>query len=257
MHLLNQENFTLITCRQQSTFDFQHIFVSRLLSDMCNISSQTKETGYIFPLYLYVEGDIGNDGVRMPNKKISNLNLTIINEISQRLGLRFTEEKETIKNTFAPIDILDYIYAVLHNPTYRERYKEFLKIDFPRVSYPENTKQFWKLVELGGKLRHLHLLEDVESQDGMADYPIVGNNEVEKPQYVDNRIFINETQYFDKVPIRTWEFYIGGYQPAQKWLKDRKGRMLSYEEIRHYQKMIVALKETWEVMQEVDVNMKY
>ena len=253
-HLLNHENFTLITCRQQSTFDFQHIFVSRLLSDMCNISSQTKETGYIFPLYLYPE----TDNVFSENKRKPNLNSKIINEISKRLGLQITEEKASPPlegaggGSFAPVDVLDYIYAVLHSHAYRKKYKEFLKIDFPCVPFPESTKQFWKLVGLGGKLRCLHLLEGVEPQEGLANFPIAGNNEVEMAQYVGVRVFINETQYFEHVPLEAWNFYIGGYQPAQKWLKDRKGRALNYDDIVHYQKMIWVLKETGEVMKIIE-----
>ena len=183
-----------------------------------------------------------------------------------------TDNYPSLQNkSFAPIDVFDYIYAVLHSPTYRERYKGFLKIDFPRVSYPQDATQFWTLVESGGKLRRLHLMEDVESQEGMADFPVAGSNEVEKPEYVtprhpeplprhpelvsgfhydvgiaghssttltnqarneekdgrnDGRVYINNTQYFDNVPIVSWNFYIGGYQPAKKWLKDRKGRTL-------------------------------
>jgi len=116
---------------------------------------------------------------------------------------------------------------------------------------------------LGGKLRRLHLMEGVEPQQGMADYPIAGSNEIEKPHFVchcgldpqspsNGKVYINETQYFDNVPSVAWNFYIGGYQPAQKWLKDRKGKTLGYDDIRHYQKIIWVLKETEEVMREVD-----
>jgi len=250
-HFIKGENIGLLTCRQQSTFDFQHIFLTNLIADMCSVSSQTKETSYIFPLYLYLEGDIV-DGIRMPDKKAPNLNEAIVKEISQRIGLQFTGEKEETENTFAPIDILDYIYAILHSPSYRERYKEFLKIDFPCVPYPENAEQFWKLVELGGKLRRLHLMEDVKPQEGLANYPVNGSNEIEKPEYENDKVWINDKQYFDHVLPEAWNFYIGGYQPAQKWLKDRKGRTLNFEDIRHYQKIIRVLKETGEVMKEID-----
>jgi len=263
-HFAKRENIGLLTSRQQSTFDFQHIFVSNIISERCVVSNQGKETSYVFPLYLYSDGDIEN-GVRMPDKQTPNLNKTIIDEISKRLGLQFTEEKEPPLwegaggGYFAPIDVLDYIYAVLHSPSYREKYKEFLKIDFPRVPYPENAETFWKLVDLGGKLRRLHLLEDVEPQEGMADFPIAGSGEVEKPYYSPlsegaggGRVYINDTQYFDHVPSEAWNFYIGGYQPAQKWLKDRKGRTLEYDDIRHYQKMIRVLKETGEVMKLIE-----
>ena len=141
---------------------------------------------------------------------------------------------------------------MLHSPAYRERYKEFLKIDFPRVPYPENAEKFWALAILGAKLRRLHLMEDVEPQEGMADFPIAGSNEVEKLQYVGNKVFINETQYFEHVPPEAWEFYIGGYQPAQKWLKDRKGRVPGYDDIVHYQRIIRALKETGDIQNDID-----
>ena len=115
------------------------------------------------------------------------------------------------------------------------------------------------MVELGGKLHSLHLMEGVELQEGMANFPVAGTNEVEKPQYSlplegagGGRVYINDMQYFDHVPPEAWQFYIGGYQPAQKWLKDRKGRTLGYEDMRHYQRIVRVLKETGEVMREVD-----
>ena len=159
------------------------------------------------------------------------------------------------RTTFAPIDLLDYIYAVLHSPEYREKYKEFLKIDFPRVPYPEDSEKFWQLVELGGQIRQLHLLESPLLEKRITGYPEDGDNIITRkitktsPGYepdseTHGKVWINEQQYFENVPLVTWEFYIGGYQPAQKWLKDRKGRELSFEDILHYQKMIVALNET-------------
>jgi predicted helicase len=148
---------------------------------------------------------------------------------------------------------LDYIYAVLHSPTYREQYKEFLKIDFPRVPYPDDVKTFWKLVKLGGKLRQLHLMEGVEPQQGLADYNVAGSNVVEKQEYTNGKVYINDMQFFDHVPAEVWNFYIGGYQPAQKWLKDRKGKMLNFNDIQHYRKIVSVLKETIDVMHEVDV----
>ncbi len=156
-----------------------------------------------------------------------------------------------VQNTFAPIDLLDYIYAVLHSPAYREKYKEFLKIDFPRVPYP-NIKTFWKLVELGKQIREIHLLESPIVEDYITKYPIDGSNIVEKVSYKDGNVFINSEQYFEGVPEVAWNFYIGGYQPAQKWLKDRKDRELNFDDIMHYQKIIVALTETDKLMNEID-----
>ena len=174
------------------------------------------------------------------------------------MDLTFTNEKETTENTFAPIDILDYIYAVLHSPTYREKYKEFLKIDFPRVPYPKNKETFLKLVELGQQIREIHLLESSVVEQYITQYPMDGDNVVGKPRFISTspnehgKVYINESQYFDNVPKVAWEFYIGGYQPAQKWLKDRKNRKLEFEDILHYQKIIVALSETDRLMKEID-----
>jgi len=156
------------------------------------------------------------------------------------------------KNTFNPLDLLDYIYAVLHSPNYREKYKEFLKIDFPRVPHPKDAKTFWQLVKLGGEIREVHLLESPIVGKYITQYPIDGSNIVDKIKYQDGKVYINETQYFNSVPQISWEFYIGGYQPAQKWLKDRKGRKLEFDDILHYQKIIVALFETDRLMKEID-----
>ena len=167
----------------------------------------------------------------------------------------------SIGGEFVPIDLLDYIYAVLHSPSYREKYKEFLKIDFPRVPYPTDLTTFGKLSNLGAELRQIHLLESPIVSNYITQYPEDGDNVVVKPR-LDltgfknlsglGRVYINETQYFDNVPEVAWNFYIGGYQPAQKWLKDRKERELSYEDILHYQKIIVALSETDRIMKEID-----
>ena len=161
-------------------------------------------------------------------------------------------EKEITAGTFAPIDILDYIYAVLHSPTYREKYKEFLKIDFPRVPYPKDKSTFWQLVKLGGEIRQIHLLESPVVENFITQYSIDGDYVVSKIKYQDGRVYINDSQYFANVPEVSWNFYIGGYQPAQKWLKDRKERKLEFDDILHYQKIIVALSETDRLMKEID-----
>lgn len=167
------------------------------------------------------------------------------------------------RGEFAPIDLLDYIYAVLHSPSYREKYKEFLKIDFPRVPYPNDQDTFWKLVKLGGEIRQIHLLESPKVEQYITRYPKDGDNVVSRsitkgsPGFVATEnglgnVFINDEQYFENVPEVAWEFYIGGYQPAQKWLKDRRNRALDFDDILHYQKIIVALTETDRLMKEID-----
>ncbi len=195
------------------------------------------------------------------NKKIPNLDKKITDKIAKKLGLKFTKEKENQEDTFAPIDILDYIYAVLHSPSYRETYKEFLKIDFPRIPYPKDLQSFRNLTGLGGELRQIHLLESEKVKEYISSYPKNGSNEITHKltkkdwELTGNnvgRIWINDEQYFDRIPLVAWEFYIGGYQPAQKWLKDRRGRKLDFDDIKHYLKIIVALNETHQIMQKID-----
>jgi predicted helicase len=210
------------------------------------------DSNSIFPLYQYPEIDnqrtLDNTVARIPN-----LNREIISLIEAEIKIRFTPEKESTEGTFAPIDLLDYIYAVLHSPAYRKKYKEFLKIDYPRIPYPKDAERFWKLVKLGGEIRQLHLLESPLLSKMITGYPADGDNKVTKPRYQDGNVYINDTQHFSNVPKVAWEFYIGGYQPCQKWLKDRKDRELSYEDILHYQKIVVALVETDRLMKEIDL----
>jgi predicted helicase len=251
-----QSNIGLIIPRQ-TTQDYRHNFITnKIIEGNITASAKLFGTGCVFPLYLYPETSYQRND-EQATERTPNLNPEIVNQIAEKLKLEFVPEKInnsslTINNYFAPIDILDYIYAVLHSPTYREKYKEFLKIDFPRVPYPKDKETFWQLVKLGGEIRQIHLLESPTVEKYITQYPIDGSNVVEKPVFANGRVYINETQYFDHVPQITWDFYIGGYQPAQKWLKDRKGRKLEFEDILHYQKIIVALSETDRLMKEID-----
>lgn len=156
--------------------------------------------------------------------------------------------------------VFDYIYGVLHSPDYRRTYAQFLKIDFPRIPYPASPEVFAHVAEKGGQLRRLHLMEDAAI--GTTPYPFKGDgdNVVVKPAFVPlppaggeilGRVMINPDQYFENVPAIAWEFHIGGYQPAQKWLKDRKGRALSFDDVMHYQKIIKILTETDRIMKEI------
>ncbi|HSX58382.1 MAG TPA: type ISP restriction/modification enzyme [Candidatus Saccharimonadales bacterium] len=231
-HFVGKENLALITVRQQSTFDFQHVLATKWMIESGAISLQTKEWGYIFPLYLYTDYD----------SRTPNLKGEIVALIEEVVG----------KTT--PENIFDFIYAVLHSPSYRKRYKELLKIDFPRVPYPNNKESFNKLVKFGTDLRELHLLESPKITNFITTYPVAGSDAVEKAEYKEEKVLINSQQYFGKVPEIAWNFWIGGYQPAQKWLKDRKGRTLTNEDIEHYQKIIVALAETDKVMKQIDKN---
>ena len=189
--------------------------------------------GYVFPLYLYSE-----DGtVKKPN-----FNEETVQKIEESLG-----------ETIDPQELFDYIYAMLHSPNYRTKYKEFLKIDFPRIPYPTNAEEYHRLSAIGSRLRKLHLMEDVP-QTKLAQFDTPGDNLVDKPQFKDGNVWVNKEQCFSDVPEIAWNFYIGGYQPAQKWLKDRKGRILTFDDISHYRKIITILVETDRLMNEIDLN---
>ena len=257
-HVAGKENSVLIVSRQCTT-DWRYIFVSNKVIE-ANLTGTAGRygAGYAFPLYNYTETN-GQQSIGHTAERTPNLNVEIVKQISDNLNLTFTNEKETTENTFAPIDILDYIYAVLHSPTYREKYKEFLKIDFPRVPFPKDATTFWHLVKLGGEIRQIHLLESPTVEKYITQYPEDGDNVVRKPSFVPSpsgrsggAVYINDTQYFNNVPDIAWNFYIGGYQPAQKWLKDRKDRKLEHEDVYHYQKIIIALSETDRLMKEID-----
>lgn len=238
--------------------DLKTVFLSNCLMDKNFYGFQS----YLFPLYLYPQSDSSSQSSlqEQPLQRTPNLNMDIVKQIAQKLGLTFTPERSQEGGTFCPEDLLDYIYAVLHSPTYRQTYKEFLKIDFPRVPFTDNKDLFFQLVEKGKALRELHLLTSPLLDKLITKYPVAGSNIVEKVSFEAHgekgKVFINKEQYFDDVPKIAWEFYIGGYQPAQKWLKDRKGRVLSFEDIMHYQKIIVALTESDRLMKEIDVISK-
>lgn len=248
-NMLNKSNLGLISLKRARKYFTSKFGIVNSIADKSVVS--TLDNGYLFPLYHYPTST-GQQTIEQSEERTPNLKAEIVNQIAEQLGLTFTNEKETTENTFAPIDILDYIYAVLHSPTYREKYKEFLKIDFPRVPYPKDQDTFWQLVKLGGEIRQIHLLESSTVEQYITQYPMDGDNIVDKPKYKDGKVYINDTQYFDNVPLVAWEFYIGGYQPAQKWLKDRRGRTLELDDILHYQKIIVALSETDRLMKEID-----
>lgn len=250
-HFIN-DNIGLITNRQCQTENYQHTFITKVMNDL-HITETANANPYTFPLYLYPDEN------SLTNERTPNLNLEIIKEIEEKLGLKFVNEKEQNSTTFAPIDILDYIYAVLHSPNYREKYKEFLKIDFPRVPYP-TISNFWQLVEFGGKLRSLHLLEDTSLDNRIIDIKgeaeLKITNKLAKKDTVinDNLVTLNLNSEVSiiNIPLVAWEFYIGGYQPAQKWLKDRVERTLSRADLKHYNRIINALCKTDEIMKKID-----
>ncbi len=228
-----------IVIQRQSTDDFyNHISITNFMIDN-RYHFSGKGIPVEMPLYLYSDLD------EKTKIKSPNINKEILLKI------------EKIAGEIKPEDILDYVYATLHSPSYREKYKEFLKIDFPRVPYPENKDIFWKFVEKGAELKDLHLMKAGVLNNPITSFNIEGSNIIEKIIYKNGNVWINENQYFGDVPEIAWNFYIGGYQPAQKWLKDRKGRTLTNEDIEHWQKIIVALSETDRIMKEIDKIIKF
>ncbi len=251
-HLLVGENMSIVVDRTTSVaLPFTHVFTSNVPIDV-RMLPDYGGAPYVFPLYLYLtEGEMQFDsGHRRPN-----LNPEFIKAVSDKLGLAFIEDgRGDLEQTFGPEDIFNYTYAVFHSPAYRTRYAEFLKIDFPRLPLTSDKGLFKALVEKGAELVALHLMESPAIETRITTYPAKGSNEVEKVTYDEKtqRVYINKEQYFEGVPPEVWEFHVGGYQVCQKWLKDRKGRKLTIDESRHYQKIVIALKETIRIMAEID-----
>ncbi|MBQ6210486.1 MAG: DNA methyltransferase [Prevotella sp.] len=238
--LLN-DNFALIVNRQ-NRLSFSTFVTKIPLGQHCILDP--REGSYAMPLYFYNEDNgelFKNDS---SSKRTLHLNPTILRTIEEGLSL----EKDCFTNN--PLEsqsLFDYIYAVLHSPSYRKRYEEFLKIDFPRIPYPTDLGEFRRLADIGAQLRRLHLMEGLPTRTGIT-FPVAGTNVVDRCQWEGGRVYINATQYFDGVTEEAFQHYIGGYQPAQKWLKDRRGRTLDFDDVRHYERIIYALDATRRLM---------
>ncbi len=277
-HMLAGENLGFITTRQ--TKDKWDVLATRYICG--HKSCAAYDINSLFPLYLYPASKDNSSRQKSfasadwpPGKdgRVPNLSPEFVADFAEKLGLSFVPDGRGDREaTFGPEDVFDYIYAVFHSPSYRERYAEFLKIDFPRVPLTSDREKFRLLVKLGGELVALHLLESPLLARPATRYPVVGDNRVDKgyPKYFApgeiepgpkggggevleaGRVYINKSQYLEGVPSEVWEFQVGGYQVCDKWLKDRRGRQLSYDDLTHYQKVVVALQETIRLMEEVD-----
>lgn len=231
-HLL-KHNLALISTRQ--TKDNFSVFVTATPAGQHKLATPY-DGSYLSPLFLY-QKDLINDGERQ-----TNFDPRFQKTIIKILGV-----------SFPPEDIFNYIYAILSSPEYRTRYAEFLKIDFPRVPLTSSLELFRSLAKLGSELIGLHLLESPTVNSFITTFTGKGDNSIpKKPTWKDNAVWINPTQRFEGVPENVWNFHIGGYQVCEKWLKDRKGRTLSEDDIIHYQRIVVALNETIRIMAEID-----
>jgi len=241
--------------------------VTRLTKDKWDVSVSNCIIGHkalsayditsMIPLYLYpsAKTDLFDDST--PGKRRANLVPEFIADFSARLQLDFVPDGcGDLRKSFGPEDVFHYAYAVFHSPTYRSRYAEFLKIDFPRLPLTRDVALFRNLCASGKELVALHLMEHLPKLE--TRYPEAGDNTVDAVRYTEptsgvrGRVWINQTQYFDNVPPEVWDYHIGGYQVCQKWLKDRKGRQLSYDDLTHYRGIVAALARTIELQAAID-----
>jgi len=246
-HLL-YKNTALVTTRQTRDA-FGALATGGLAGHKCFAAY---DINTVFPLYCYPaeERELGSEKGRRPN-----LSRDLVEAVEGKLGLRFVEEgKGNLQRTVGPEDVFGYVYAVLHSPTYRSRYAEFLKRDFPRLPLTSDKKLFAALAAKGADLVGLHRMEAKALDALITKWPAAGPDTVDKVRYdeTERRVWINEAQYFESVPPDVWGLHVGGYQVCEKWLKDRKGRKLSWDDVQHYQKVVVALAETIRLMEEID-----
>jgi type I restriction-modification system DNA methylase subunit len=259
-HFNAGSNIGICTARSNKNPTVDHFFITANMMETKYAESSTQSA--VFPLYRYpaTEGqsDAFDSRVRHPN-----LDSKLYAAICKAAGLNPADQAGP-KDDFramtgearpSEVKVFDYIYGVLHAPAYRHTFADFLKIGFPRIPWPPSQEVFCRVSEKGEQLRRLHLMEpDVV---GETPYPYIGEGDDVVaggyPKLEKGKVNINKDQYFAEVPLLAWNFHIGGYQPAQKWLKDRRGRSLSWDDIGHYQKIVKILVETDRIMKEIDL----
>ncbi|MBB3474264.1 type ISP restriction/modification enzyme [Sphingomonas sp. BK345] len=226
------DNIGLLTSKAFNDLEFAHVFVTRFASEAIFLSGTSGSNAMNFPLY------VGDEHGFVTRR--ANFDPRLISRLTSVLGTAPTPEQ-----------LFDYIYGVLHCPAYRAKYRQALSIAYPHIPYPPSPAVFAQVSGMGGALRRLHLMEPVAVGD--TPYPFNGDGDdtvaSNYPKLAGGRIYINKDQFFDAVPAVAWTFPIGGYLPAQKWLKDRRGRALSWDDIGHYQKLLKILAETDRIMQ--------
>ena len=230
-NFVSHENLALVAKKGFPSDGVAPVFISNNITDFRFWSCSGMQGGdYVFPLYIYDSGE-----------RISNLSDEVLNGFREIAGSSFDEMK-----------VIDYVYGVLNCRKYFTKFSEFIKVDFPYIPYPSGAEQFLLLADKGAELRRIHLMEDQGTWKTAVTFPVKGTGLVESVSFKDGKVYINREQYFGNVSDLAWNFFIGGYQPAQKWLKDRKGRTLEYEDILHYGRIIYALEQTDRIMKEID-----
>jgi predicted helicase len=283
-HMLSGQDLALITSQMTKGESFAHALVTRTISEVICISPKTSNNGFVFPLYLYPSNndaenrmDLYGDGATEALGRQPNIAPRFVREVKDRLGLAFIPEgRGDLVTTFGPEDLLAYVYAVLYCPSYRSRYASVLRHDFPRIPLTTSLELFRRLATMGTRLVLLHLFEAPEALQPSTNYPVPGTNVVEPghPRYLApgardplsgnqldaGRVYISSDkpklkkrgQYFSGISPEVWSFRVGGYQVCEKWLKDRRGRVLSPADIDHYDEIVGVLAKTIELMTEID-----
>jgi len=273
-HML-RPNLALITSRMTKGETFKHALVSQGISEVISLSPKTSNNAFVFPLYLYHKSkhariwnqeqmELIETGGQLKLSKTKSKVLNVKTELYSKLESRY-------KKTPRAEDFFGYIYAILYSNTYRKKYEEFLRVDFPRIPLTSDYKLFQRLAELGKELVSLHLLESRELSKSIAKFYGKNNNLVEKREYVSfskpkvamgpkipqkfrktGLVMINDDQCFVGITPEVWNYHIGGYQVLDKWLKDHKGRVLSSDDIKHYCKMVTVIAKTIEIQRQID-----
>jgi predicted helicase len=240
-HINSKENIAMNFTRGARDPIWKHIFVSQYITDKTLISS--RDNSYFCPLFIYPITERKELFHAERETKEPNIKPEIFEALSK-----------AYKKKLSPEEIFYYIYAVLYSETYRTKYAEFLKIDFPRVPFTKDYKLFNKMSEYGNRLIDLHLLKSKELDSPIARFQGNGDSRVDKPKYDDKagRVYINKEQYFEGVSGEAWTYQIGGYQVCDKWLKDRKKRILSIDEMQTYCRIVTAIQKTIEIQKAID-----
>ena len=242
-NVINRQNICLLLPRQQSREGFKHAWITDIPAEACVVSTRTSEQNYVFPLKLYYKDLLNDSKYNIDEKQCKKL--------FENIDISVSETKSA--NTCLPEDLMYYIYAVLNSNIYSEKYSQFTKSDFPYIPKPNSKEGFFRLAEMGKKLANIHMMKNnIGLCELKTSFNIEGSDNVEQIKFIENKIFINKTQYFDNVPENVFNFIIGGHKPAELWLKTRKGKNLTYNEITHYQKMLLSIDQTFEIIKNID-----
>lgn len=252
MYHMMKENIALCVGRQAGVIgsdNYDIVFVADKIVD-CNLYRRGGEL--VFPLYCY-SGDRGKS--KQPFVQMMLFEPVIqYNERKANIAAEVLEKLKTdYKKEVSPEAIFYYIYAVLYSNIFREKYKEFLKIDFPRIPFTKDFKLFTQVGKLGLLLSEIHLLKSPKIEKPKTKFPVGGSSKVEKWYYDERKVWINDEQYFEGIAESAWSYTIGGYQVCEKWLKDRKGKVLSLDEIKTYCKIVTAILKTMDIQHEIDI----